>query len=456
MTVDTLPDVALLEIFNFYVDEEKKIEAWCALVHVCRKWRNIVFGSPRRLKLRLYCSGRTPARETLNVWPPLPIIIRVYRRVIRSIDNVIAALGHNDRISELDLVNIPSSQLEEVLVAMQRPFPALTWMRLEFQDETVPVDPASFLGGSAPLLQTLILIGIPFSGLPKLILSATHLVHLDLWRIPHSGYISPEAMVTCLSMLTRLENLGIGFESPRSRPDRKGRCLPPQTRALLPVLTELEFKGVGKYLEDLVARIDAPLLNNLGIIFFHQLIFDTPQLTQFIGRTPKFKAHVEARMIFSDQAVLVTLPQTLDRVLKLAILCSQSDWQLSSLAQVCSSSFPQPLVPAVEHLYILKDGVRRLRWQDNIASSQWLELLHPFTGVKGLYISQEFVPRIAPALQELVGERVTEVLPTLRTLFLEDPITFGPVQETIEQFVAARQLANHPITVSRWEKKHFR
>ena len=40
-----LPDLPLLGIFHFYVD---KGECY-ALVHVCRKWRNVVFGSPRRL-----------------------------------------------------------------------------------------------------------------------------------------------------------------------------------------------------------------------------------------------------------------------------------------------------------------------------------------------------------------------------------------------------------------------
>jgi hypothetical protein len=113
-----------------------------------------------------------------------------------DVDNIIAALEHNDRICELDLFDIPSSQLEKVLAAMQQPFPALTRLWLWPRDETAPVVPASFLGGSAPRLQTLILDRIPFPGLPKLLLSATHLVHLDLWRIPHSGYISPEAMVT--------------------------------------------------------------------------------------------------------------------------------------------------------------------------------------------------------------------------------------------------------------------
>ena len=61
-----LPDVALLEIFDFYGDEEHT-EAWRTLVHVCQKWRNVVFGSPRRLDLRLYCTARTPVRETLDL-----------------------------------------------------------------------------------------------------------------------------------------------------------------------------------------------------------------------------------------------------------------------------------------------------------------------------------------------------------------------------------------------------
>ena len=121
---------------------------------------------------------------------------------------------------------------------------------------------------------------------------------------PHSGYVSPETMVTCLSILTRLELLFIEFESPQSRPDQKSRRPPPLTRALLPVLTELRFRGVSEYFEDLVARVDTPLLGVLAINFHHQLIFETPQLTQFISRTPKFKlepeAHKGARVVFSQ------------------------------------------------------------------------------------------------------------------------------------------------------------
>jgi hypothetical protein len=94
----------------------------------------------------------------------------------------------------------------------------------------------------------------------------------------------------------------------------------------------------------------------MAVTFFHQLIFDTPQLVQFVSRTPKFEVHDEARMLFSDSGVWVTLPQTFDGRLNFGISCRQSDWQLSSIAQVCGSSLPQALIPAGERLYILEDS----------------------------------------------------------------------------------------------------
>ena len=67
--------------------------------------------------------------------------------------------------------------------------------------------------------------------------------------------------------------------------------------------------GVSDYLDDLVARIDAPLLDNFYITFFHQLILDTPQLTLFISLTvtltPKVKAYDEITVNLSDQRVWV-------------------------------------------------------------------------------------------------------------------------------------------------------
>jgi hypothetical protein len=284
-------------------------------------------------------------------------------------------------------------------------------------------------------------------------LSTTNLFCLFLLEIPHSGYFSPEAIVTCLSALTRLQSLQVGFESPRSRPYRENRRPPPQTRTLLPSLRRLVFAGVSEYLEDLVARIDTPPLHYLGITLFHQLIFDTPQLAQFISRSSprqKGKAPDEARVIFSHSSVTVSLPGPFQYGLESRISCRQSDWQLSALAQVCISSFPHASISTVEHLYILEYGFSKPRWQDDIENGQWLELLHPFAGVKSLFLSQEFSPRIAPVLQELVGERANEVLPALESIFLEGLHSSGGIPDGIGQFVTARHLSSHPIAVIPW------
>ena len=65
-----------------------------------------------------------------------------------------------------------------------------------------------------------------------------------------------------------------------------------------------------------------------------------------------------------------------------------------------------------------------------------------------LYLCKEFAPGIAAALQELVGDRITEVLPSLENIFVEGLEPSGPFQENIGQFVTARQLSDHPVAIS--------
>ena len=46
---------------------------------------------------------------------------------------------------------------------------------------------------------------------------------------------------------------------------------------------------------------------------------------------------------------------------------------------------------------------------------------------------------------------MTEVLPTLQNIFLEEPQPSGRVQEAIGKFVATRQFTSHPVAVARWD-----
>ena len=451
--IDTFSDDVLLEIFKFCMDEDrptkKGIEAWQSLVHVCRRWRRVVFGSPRSLNLRLVCTDKTPARDTLDVWPALPLFIRCYGNyTTHSVENIVAVLEHSGRVYQIDLMYIPSPFLEDVLAAMEVPFPKLTHLELSSSDESEIIFPNSFLGGCAPRLQFLWLNRIPFPGLPKLLLSATHLVQLYLVNISHSGYFSPEEMLNALSTLARLSALHLDFQSPRSGPDWASRRLPPTIRSILPDLTNVLFKGVSEYLEDIAARIDAPRLKYLDITLFNQILFDTPQFIQFISRTPTLKTLEKARVAFADGAARINLSSQTSGFgeLTVKIQCRELDWQVSSLEQVCTSCLP-PL-SSLDDLYIYMDKVGY--WRDNVENTLWLELLRPFMAVKNFYLSKQVAPRIMPALQELVGSRATEVLPTLKNIFLEGFQSSGLVQEGVGQFVATRQVTSHPIAISSW------
>ena len=451
-----LPDDVLLGIFDFFVEEERPlkvhVEVWQTLVHVCRRWRSLVFGSPRRLNLRLVCSGKTPARDTLGVWPAFPLSI-VCGKMAKSVDNIIAVLEHSNRVCHINL-DFKGLDLDKLSAAMQVPFPELAILSLSSNDETVSALPDSFLGGSAPRLETLLLDRIPFPGLPKLLLSATDLVELFLENIPHSGYFSPEAIGTALSTLTRLVNLRFLFESPQSRPDPGHQHLPPPTRSVLPNLNYFQFKGDSEYLEVVVAHIDAPRLFDLTTTLFNDIIFDTPQLTQFISRTPIVEALEKAHVTFDGTAAAVQLSSLTGKYDRLVveIPCKELDWQVSSMEQICTSCLP-PLPTLDLHI----DGNPRYRqhWQGDVDNVLWVRLLHPFTFVKNLYLTEEIAQRIVPALQDLVGVRATEVLPTLENIILEEGQRSGPVQEGIQQVVAVRQAAGHPIAVSYQPKVEF-
>jgi len=228
------------------------------------------------------------------------------------------------------------------------------------------------------------------------------------------------------------------------------------TPFILPCLTDFSFEGASVYLDDLVARIDTPQLRYLSItFFFNQMNFDTPHLVKFIS-TPRFQEPNRARVIL-DLDAYVDLYWTSDvypSYPRLRAKISYEDWQAdpqpSFIAQVYTTCLP-PL-STVENLRLGRfeedPDPDFYEWKDNVESDQWLELLGPFTAVKNLYLSEEFQPDIASALQEeLVGGRTTEVLPSLQNIFLAKFEQSGSFQEAIAQFVAARQLSGHLIAV---------
>jgi hypothetical protein len=168
-----------------------------------------------------------------------------------------------------------------------------------------------------------------------------------------------------------------------------------------------------------------------------------------------FKTFKTARLLFliSHAEVELSSQTPGSGVLTIDIPCGELYWQILFLEQVCTSCLPS--LSTLEDLIISeRRQFEQLHWPNNIENTIWLDLLHPFTSVRNLYLSGEVAPRIMPALQELVGGRMTEVLPTLQNIFLEGLRPSEPFQESIGKFVATRQVAGHPIAVSRWENPH--
>ena len=397
----------------------------------------------------------------MDCWPSLPIVIRSCASLEfrppspEDEDNVIAALEHHNRVREIQLA-VTSSLLGKIVKLMQVSFAILTslslWMDRGSSNCTVPGLPNSFLGGYAPLLRDLSLIGISFPDLPRLLSTARGLTSLRLLEVPDTGYIAPHAMATCLSTLSNLTVLCLEFRfsTPRPNDNERGHPLPPnRNRATLPNLTRFNFRGPSDYLEDLLARIDAPFLDHVDITFFNQLIFQVPHLSHFIDRIEMLKSAKVAEMESSfGSGVSIKLDQgasstqgTIGHPLSLCISCGVLDWQISSMAQICSQS---PVFSRVERLDVRADYLRLgYRWEDE--SVPWVELFRSFTSVETLSISGELCQDVAPALEVVATEMemVVEVLPELRVLHFE----CSRKSASVDNYVAVRKKFSRPVDV---------
>jgi hypothetical protein len=157
-------------------------------------------------------------------------------------------------------------------------------------------------------------------------------------------------MVACLAALPNLEVLYIGFRSALSRPPQITPP-PPRIDIVLPALTQLFFRGISEYFEDFVTQIDTPLLHELNVTFFMDLIFEIPRLRHFIGRSERLEPFARAVMEFHDLAIWISDSDRPPYRFRLQILCERPDWQLSSMVQIFGQRLP--LLSHVEQLEII-------------------------------------------------------------------------------------------------------
>jgi hypothetical protein len=456
-TIGMLVDDVLLEIFEFYRNRGHlppcHVWNWDILVHVCRRWRKIIFDSPRRLNLRLLCTYETPVRKHLGIWPAFPIDLQLDSLVDlrpKDEDNAIAALQHRDRVTSVRLFGT-GSQMEKMATVMQEPFPVLTCLYMRSRCKDASALTAGFLGGSAPHLQEITLHRIPCPALPILLLSTSDLVTLNLFEVPMLGYIPPKRMAVCLAALPRLKVFAITFPGTALRPDRI--CPPPVTRPVLPALTSFEFQGAFEYLEDFVAQIDSPQLELISIIYWNQLqVYNLPftliQVSDFINRSmgPELTPNRHARIHFQYDRVTFTLSRDYETYQG----CDRRSVAITLSHKVFSWLQPSDMARVLGQYSAALCTVVHLEFDAELEGSyysaydvEWLHLLRYFPVMQTLHVSLELAAPVSLALEDITAEMITEVLPSLGLICLE-----GKPASSHEKIVAIRRFSDHPITVA--------
>ncbi|KAH9968525.1 hypothetical protein BGW80DRAFT_656694 [Lactifluus volemus] len=395
--IERLPNEVIREMFIFdrlisiFLPQghwpPRQLWNWHRLIHVCRRWRHIIFDSPRSLNLQLFCTHGTPVKNNLDCWPALPIVMQYpqsstsfnYSNPISEIsdaDNIMAALQHSDRICKIRL-NVTTPLLEKLTTVPQDSFPALESLELERETDNGFILPEESFVGPFPNLHVLHVARIAFPALRRVLLSARDLVVLHLEELPSNGYITPAALLTFLPVMTRLESLYLHFRSPISRPILGGYRSAPQGRAVLLALKWFTFYGVSEDLGCLLSGIDAPGIVDIDVTFFNQAtMFDTSQLLQFISRTQTQMSHDTAELSCLEDDIPMTLTQRgRPHRMMLRVLCMQLDWQLSCMAEILAELYP--IVRDIRSFHI--NAIPSDSVQDGVDPSPLLELFRPFT-----------------------------------------------------------------------------
>ncbi|KAN0128316.1 hypothetical protein V8E53_013900 [Lactarius tabidus] len=470
-TIGILSDNALLEIFDRCRKTDDQSDQypfclwkWHLLVHVCRRWRQIIFASPRRLALHLLCTDGTPFREILGIWATIPIIVLFSSgiRGPRDEDNLIAALEHPDRVSRIKL-SVHESQLGKIAALMQEPFPLLTHLSISSHYGNVSALPEGFLGGSAPSLHELELCDVRYPALPTLLSSAGNLVNLTLRNIPPTGYVSPEAMASFVASTLKLEILEIDFNALTSFPDLI--LSPPTTRTILPILRKFLFSGECKYLEDFVSRIDTPQLNTIFVHYqsgYININFDVPQLSNFINRSESLKKSLPGHcniIVDQNQDIAIfgvgdpTNEQWSHQPGIWVCLGEGIDRQISHLTNILGHI--SPILSDVVHCNIVLFMCESAPSSDPPARDDfdWLQLLRQLSSLQTLFVSDSVAGLISRALAYVDRGMVTEVLPSLKLLCLESKEQQeDQPTSSFHKFIAVRQESGHPVTIVETKK----
>ena len=438
----------LLNIFRHYLDASPHL--WSRLVHICRKWRHIVFTSQQALHLRLFCSFGTPISKTLDCWPPLPIVLEYGSSL--ALDppspedevNIITALKRSDRVNSISLT-VTTTLLDKLYRdAVERPFLELEDLILLSQDSLPLALPKTFL--CAPRLRRLHLTGIRMPGLLQLLHSSRDLEDLQLHEALGSWCFSIDKFTDALSELAQLQSISLRFSSAT---DPFLSRSPPDRRVVFPALTSLKFQGLANCLENLILRMDAPRLADIQVTLSHTSMYYLPNLGKFVDRIEMHKSHHQARILSSERAISISLTQHgASTCFTLRLLTKRLSEQLFVMSSILSDF--SAFLLNVDDLCISATQASESTQEGGIYNEQWQELLKPFTGVKWLHlnVNHSTSSKILCASQNISWLPQTTVLPALYKLYLPHlGPRHVPLSEAVVLFMTSRWRSGNPIGV---------
>ncbi|KAH9011316.1 hypothetical protein EDB84DRAFT_1648837 [Lactarius hengduanensis] len=280
VTIGMLSNDIFLNIFRCYLDAAP--QAWPTLTNARSEGSRLLASTTYRRAIWGVSRSRPPSLEDDG--------------------NIITALRQSDRVSSISLTVTHS--LLESLSTISKPFLELEELVLLSRDNVQWALPSTFRWG--PHLCSLYSTRVAFPSLPQLLSPSHDLVDLLIHKIPSAGYFSPEAFLNALSGMTNLRTLSLHFLSLPPRQNYFG--LPPLSGdwVALPALTFLKYRGTSKYLDSLMARIDAPGLGDIDITLFSQPTMDASELGRFIEQTEIQTSLSKAEVQTSRHAISIS------------------------------------------------------------------------------------------------------------------------------------------------------
>ncbi len=380
----------------------------------------------------------------------------------------------------------PYSTLADMTTAILDASPILRYLILHAESHRIVLRKC-FLDGDAPQLRHLELHGVSLATLHPLLSSATPLVSLILERIPSSVYyFSSESVIAHIRTMAQLRTISINFLSATPRLGLTNELfLPPgqtsQARIELPDLKRLVYRGVSTYIESLLARIRAPLIQDIDITFFNQLTLRVPRICTFISELESFRpttaridfAQTSARMLFITPfaSLQSNESQSQSPDISLSVSCARLDFQVSAMSRICSglsgtssiSGTGPPREPRLArrrtHPRVPPERITE-EWRgegdDVVDPSLWHTLLTPFRQMRTLRVHVALAADLERALRlrslqlQQDGLEQEDLFPGLRTIVLlhaDDERVLVGASEALRAFIDERNRAGRPVNV---------